>query len=136
MLLWRNDDLAKLILRLTCGGILLFHGTFKVFSGIQHVEDMVVAAGLPRFIAYGNYLGEFVAPLFLVLGFKTRLAALVIAFNMLMSVLIAHSDIIFSRNNFGGWMIETNMLYLMTAVVLFFSGPGKYSLSKGIGKWD
>jgi putative oxidoreductase len=55
---------------------------------------------------------------------------------MLLSVLLAHPDIIFSINDYGGWMIETNMLYMMTAVVLFFSGAGKYSVSKGIGKWD
>jgi len=61
---------------------------------------------------------------------------LVIAFNMLMSVLIGHRHIMFSLNDFGGWMIETNMLYMMTAVVLFFSGAGKYSISKGAGKWD
>lgn len=97
---------------------------------MQHVEDMVTAAGLPWFLAYGNYVGEFVAPIFLILGFKTRIAALVVAFNMLMSILIAHSDIMFSRNDFGGWVIETNMLYLMTAVVIFFAGPGNYSLSK------
>jgi len=133
---WQKDDLAKLILRLTCGGILLFHGSHKIFHGIQHVEDMVTAAGLPEVVAYGNYVGEFVAPLFLILGFKTRIAALVVAFNMLMSILIAHSDIMFLRNDFGGWMIETNMLYLMTAVAIFFAGAGKYSLSKGVGKWD
>jgi len=136
MLSWRNDDLAKLILRLTCGGILLFHGTQKVFQGIQHVEDIVTAAGLPGFIAYGNYIGEFVAPIFLILGFRTRIAALVVAFNMLMSILIGHADIIFSRNDFGGWMIETNMLYMMMAVVICFSGGGRYSLSGGAGKWD
>ena len=133
---WQKDDLARLILRLTCGGILLFHGSYKVFHGIQHVEDMVTAAGLPRFFAYGNYVGEFVAPIFLILGFRTRIAALVVVFNMLMSILIAHSDIMFLRNDFGGWMIETNMLYLMTAVVIFFAGPGKYSLSRGVGRWD
>lgn len=133
---WQKDDLAKLLLRVTCGGVLLFHGFHKVFIEIQHVEDIVIAAGLPRFITYGNYVGEFVAPIFLIVGFKTRIAALVIAFNMLMSILIAHSDIMFSVNGFGGWMIETNMLYLMTAVVIFFAGAGKYSLSKGVGKWD
>jgi putative oxidoreductase len=136
MLSGRSDDVAKLVLRLSCGGILLFHGTHKVFQGIQHVEDMVTAAGLPRFIAYGNYIGEFVAPIFLILGFRTRIAALVVAFNMLISILIGHSDIIFSRNDFGGWMIETNMLYMMMAVAICFSGAGRYSLSGGVGKWD
>jgi|SRR5690349_20236421 putative oxidoreductase len=97
---------------------------------------MVRNAGLPEFIAYGNLVGEVVAPLFLIAGYKTRIAALVIAFNMVMSVLIAHRDIMFSRNDFGGWMIELNVFYLMTALAVFFLGAGKFALSGGDGKWD
>jgi putative oxidoreductase len=131
-----NSDLAKLLLRITCGGILLFHGIHKVFVEIEHVKVIVRNAGLPEFMAYGNIIGEFVAPIFVLLGYKTRIAALIIAFNMLMSIVIAHPDIVFSINDYGGWMIETNMLYLMTAVALVFSGAGKYSLSGGEGRWD
>ena len=131
-----NQDLAKLLLRLTCGGILLFHGIHKVFVEIDHVKVIVKNAGLPEVLAYGNIIGEFVAPIFVLLGFKTRIAAAIIAFNMLMSVLIGHRDIMFSINDYGGWMIETNVLYMMTAVVLFFTGAGRYSLSRGQGKWD
>ena len=132
----KNQDLAKLLLRITCGGILLFHGVHKVFVEVDHVKVMLKNVGLPEALAYGSIIGEFVAPIFVLLGFKTRLAALVIAFNMLMSILIGHRDIMFSINDYGGWMIETNMLYLMTAVIIFFSGAGKYSVSKGVGKWD
>ncbi len=131
-----NQNLAKLLLRITCGGILLFHGFHKVFVEIEHVKVIVTNAGMPAALAYGNIVGEFVAPILVLLGFKTRIAALVIAFNMLLSILIAHPDIVFSVNDYGGWMIETNMLYLMTAVVLFFSGAGRYSVSRGEGKWD
>jgi putative oxidoreductase len=131
-----NQDLGKLLLRITCGGILLFHGFHKVFVEIDHVKVIVKNAGLPEALAYGNIIGEFLAPIFVVLGFKTRIAALIIAFNMLMTVLVGHPDIMFSINDYGGWMIETNMLYLMTAVALFFLGSGKYSLSRGRGRWD
>lgn len=132
----QQDDLAKLLLRITCGGILLFHGWHKVFVEVEHVKQMVQEAGLPEFFAYGNIIGEFVAPLMILIGFKTRIGAIIIVFNMLMSILLVHRDIIFSLNDFGGWMIETNMLYLMTALVIFFLGAGKYSLSGGRGKWD
>ena len=131
-----NIDLAKLLLRITCGGLLLFHGVHKVFVEVEHVKVIVRNAGLPEFMAYGNIIGEFVAPIFVLLGYQTRIAAMIIAFNMLMSVVIAHPDIAFSINDYGGWMIETNMLYMMTAVVLVFSGAGKYSLSRGEGRWD
>jgi putative oxidoreductase len=133
---YRNSDIGKLILRITCGGLLLLHGSNSAIHGIEHIRRMVRNAGLPEFIAYGNLVGEVVAPLFLIAGYKTRIAALVIAFNMLMSVLIAHRDIMFSRNDFGGWMIELNVFYFMTAMAVFFLGAGKFSLSRGMGKWD
>jgi putative oxidoreductase len=131
-----NQDLGKLLLRLTCAGILLFHGIHKVFVEIDHVKVMVKNAGLPEVFAYGNIIGEFIAPIFVLLGYQSRVAALVIAINMLMTVLIGHPDIVFSINDYGGWMIETNMLYLMTAVAVVFLGAGKYSLSGGRGRWD
>jgi putative oxidoreductase len=131
-----NDDLARLILRLTCGGILIFHGIFKIFTNIEHVKNIVVAAGLPAVIAYGSIIGEAIAPVFVIVGFKTRLAAIIIAVNMLMTILLAHLDIAFSVNDYGGWMIETNMLFLLTALALVFTGAGRYSISKGKGRWD
>ncbi|MEX2232465.1 MAG: DoxX family protein [Cyclobacteriaceae bacterium] len=133
---FHHPDLAKLILRITCGGLLILHGSNSAIHGIQHVKDMVRNAGLPEFIAYGNLVGEVIAPVFMIIGYKARIAALAVAFNMLLSVLIAHCDIMFARNDFGGWMIELNVFYMMTAVVVFFAGSGKYSLSKGQGKWD
>lgn len=133
---FHQPDLAKLIVRLTCGGLLILHGSHSAIHGIQHVKDMVRNAGLPEFIAYGNLVGEVIAPLFLIVGYKSRIAALLVAFNMLMSILIAHRDIAFARNDFGGWMIELNVFYLMTALAVFFAGSGKYSLSAGKGKWD
>lgn len=95
-----------------------------------------MAAGLPAVIAYGSIVGEAIAPAFVIVGFKTRLAALVIVVNMLMTILLAHRDIAFNVNDYGGWMIETNMLFLLTALALIFTGAGRYSISKGKGRWD
>ena len=131
-----QDDIGKLLLRLTCGGLLIFHGWFKIFGDIEHVKKMVDGAGLPPFLAYGTIVGEFIAPLFLILGWKSRIAALIIAFNMLMSIVIGHRDIAFKLNDFGAWMIELNVFFMMAAVVVFFTGAGKISLSKGKGRWD
>ena len=132
----QNSDLGKLILRIACGGILLFHGVFKVTHGIPDVMELTAKAGLPPFLAYGTYLGEFIAPILILIGYQTRIAGLIVALNMLLSILIAHSDIMFSVNDYGGWMIETNMLYMLSALALAFTGAGKYSLSKGKAPFD
>jgi putative oxidoreductase len=131
-----NEDIAKLIVRVTCGGLLFMHGSHSAFHGIDHVKRMVTDNRLPEFISYGNLIGEFIAPIFMVIGYKSRIAALIVAFNMLMSIVIAHRDIAFVRNDFGGWMIELNVFYMLTALAVFFAGSGKYSLSRGKGRWD
>jgi putative oxidoreductase len=66
----------------------------------------------------------------MIVGFKTRIAALVVVINMLLSILIAHRDIAFQLNEFGGWVIELNVLYLVGALVVAFIGPGKISFDR------
>lgn len=132
----RNEDIGKLLLRLSCGGLLILHGYHKAFVDIEPIKEMVSSQGLPDGFAYGTIIGEFVAPMFVIAGFKSRIAAAIVAFNMLMSVVIAHRDIAFKLNDFGGWMIELNMLYMLSAIAIVFLGSGKYSLSRGVGKWD
>jgi putative oxidoreductase len=132
----QKEDLGKLILRITSAGLLFLHGSHSAIYGIQHVKNMVTAVGLPEFIAYGNLIGEVVAPLFIMIGYKTRIAALIMAFNMLASIVIAHRDIAFARNDFGGWMIELNIFFLFTAIAIALLGAGKWSVSRGKGRWD
>lgn len=123
-----KNDLGILLLRVTCGGMLFLHGLNSAMHGMEPIKRILESHSLPGFLAWGNFIGEVVAPLFLVAGFKTRLAALVIAFNMLMSILIAHRDIMFARGDFGGWMIELNVFYLVTAIVIFLLGAGRFSI--------
>jgi putative oxidoreductase len=131
-----NEDIGKLLLRLSCGGLLILHGYHKAFVDIEPIKEMVTNQGLPCSFAYGTIIGEFVAPIFVIAGFKSRIAAAIVTFNMLMSVVIAHRDIAFKLNDFGGWMIELNVLYMLSAIAILFLGSGKYSLSRGVGKWD
>ncbi len=131
-----GENLGKFLLRITCGGLLLFHGWHKVFVEVEHVKDILRASNLPDFLAYGNIVGEFFAPLIIIIGYKARLGAIIVVINMIFSIILAHRDIVFSINEFGGWMIETNILYLMTALVIMFLGAGEYSISRGRAKWD
>jgi putative oxidoreductase len=130
------DDTGKLILRLTVAVLMLLHGIAKIKNGIGWMEGPLGAIGLPAFIGYGVYVGEVVAPLFVIIGKFTRLAALVIAFDMVMAIIVAQRDKVFALNQGGGWAIELEMLYMLGAVAIFFLGSGRYALSKGVGKWD
>ncbi len=136
MTLATKEDIGKLVLRVTSAGLLFLHGSHSAIYGIDHVKKMVAAVGIPESAAYLNLVGEVVAPLMIMIGYKARLAALVMAFNMLASIVIAHRDIAFARNDFGGWMIELNIFFLFSAVAIFFLGTGRWSVSRGKGKWD
>src|SRR5271157_2743030 len=99
-------DIGKLILRVTVGGLLLFHGVSKLINGIAWMAGPLSASHLPFFIAYGLYVGEIVAPLLIILGVWTRPAALVIVFNMFMAIVLVSHARMASISPGGGWGIE------------------------------
>ena len=135
--IFRSDDIGKLILRLTVAGLMLFHGVPKLFYGVSWLQATLSNAGLPGFIAYGVYIGEIIAPILLIIGFRTRLAALVLAFDMLVAILLVHQSRIFAVKEMGGgWAIELELLYLLPSLALFYMGGGKYKIPAKSSDWD
>lgn len=132
----RLEDVGKLLLRVTVGGLMLFHGVHKVLHGVGPIVTMVTARGLPTFVAYGVYLGEVVAPVLIVLGWLTRPAAVILAINMAMAVWLVHLPDLWRIGRTGGWALELQMLYFTGAVVVALLGAGRFSLSRGRGRWD
>lgn len=126
----RDIDLGLLLLRIGIGVMMLFHGISKLLNGVGGVEQMLETSGLPTFLAYGVFIGEIIAPLFIIFGIGTRIAALVFAVNMIVAVIMAHSGDILSLNITGGWAIELPALYFFGALTLVFTGGGKYALSR------
>lgn len=123
-----NADLGKLIIRLTLGGLMLFHGISKLLNGIGFIEGELASHGLPTFLAYGVYIGEVLAPLMVILGYQTRIGALIIVFNMLFAIILVHANEVLALGRSGGWALELQGFFLFTAVALIFLGPGRYKL--------
>lgn len=130
------EDWGKLLLRLAVGGLLIFHGIAKMRNGIGWMAGPLSGLGLPAFVGYGAYVGEVIAPVFLMLGKWARIAGLVVAFNMVSAIMIALRAKVFTLNVGGGWAIELELMFMLGGVVIFLLGSGKYSLSKGTGAWD
>ena len=109
---------------------MLFHGIAKIPEGVGFIQDTLVENGLPGWFAFGVYIGEIVAPMLLIIGWRTRIAAFVYAFNILFATLLVHSEDLFKIGSHGGWAVELQALYFIAAVVLIFTGGGKYAVSR------
>ncbi|MBE0485935.1 DoxX family protein [Marinobacter sp.] len=123
-----NADLGKLIVRLTLGALLLFHGISKLLNGVGFIEGQLASHGLPTILAYGVYIGEVIAPLMVILGYQTRIGALIIIFNMIVAIALVHGHQLLALNSNGGWALELQGFFLFIALAVMFLGPGKYKL--------
>ncbi|WP_100804447.1 DoxX family protein [Ulvibacter sp. MAR_2010_11] len=128
-----NNDLGLLIMRIVMAFTMLTYGINKLIHGISSIQQLLQSLGLPSFLANGVYVGEIIAPIMILFGYKVRLASLIFAFNCLMALLLTQTQNIFALNEGGGWAIEQLAIFIVIPVALFFTGSGKYSISR-IGK--
>lgn len=131
-----RDDQGKLLLRVLLASLLLFHGVAKLSGGVGFIAGMLDKAGLPPALAYLVYVGEVVAPLLILAGIYTRAAALVVAINMVVALLLVHGPEFLTLNNTGGWALELQGMYLGTALALALLGAGRYSLGGTAGRFN
>ncbi|MDR2081703.1 MAG: DoxX family protein [Campylobacteraceae bacterium] len=124
-----SAHIGKLILRCTVGVLMFFHGISKL-KGLDGIKGMLSGSAFPEFFAYGVYAGEILAPILLIIGFKTRLAALILVINMIFIIVLAHASSLFALSQHGGLAIETIYFYLFVSVAVFFLGGGKYSVDR------
>jgi len=129
-------DLGKLILRVTLSLLILFHGVSKIFHGIDAIIGMIDRVGLPSAVAYLVYVGEVAAPILVLLGIWSRPAALVIAINMTVAVLLVHTSQFFTLAKSGGWALELQAMYFISALTVALLGAGRFSIGGASGKWN
>ncbi|NCF04250.1 DoxX family protein [Kosakonia radicincitans] len=127
--MFSHEDLGRLLLRLLVGGLMLFHGLHKLIGGIDGIAGMLVAKGLPGFIAYGVLIGEVLCPILIILGVLTRPAALVLAFTMVVAWLLVGIGKTGALDATGAWAIESIVYFFIAALVIAFIGAGRYSVA-------
>lgn len=130
----QNDDAGHLMLRLMLGLLMLPHGISKI-GNLDGIMGMLANVGMPGFIAYGVLVGEILAPLMVIFGFRARIGALLMAFTMVVAILLAHPGDILSLSGRGTIALELQYFFLFTSIALMFLGAGKYAVSKS-SKWD
>jgi len=125
-----SENIGKLILRLMVGGMMLFHGIDKALHGIKSIKGLLQSQGVPEMLAYGVYVGEILAPIFLIIGWKSRVWAGVIVFNMAVAIYLTKLGSLLSLGSQGAWAVELPMFYLFSALAIVLLGSGKYAIER------
>lgn len=129
----RGIDTALLILRLVLGILILLHGISKLPPPPEAIAGILAKDNLPAALGYAVYLGEIVGPILIIIGVWTRLGAILIAINMIVAVLLAHTGQLFSLGRAGGYALELQAMYLFVAIALAFTGAGRLSVGGRYG---
>ncbi|HXT17969.1 MAG TPA: DoxX family protein [Gemmatimonadaceae bacterium] len=126
-------NLGLLVLRLVAGGIMIVHGLQKVFVfGLGNVGANFVKMGIPGANVMGPFIGvlEVLAPIAILIGLLTRLAALGLAFDMLGAITFVH----FKNGFFAPMGFEFPLSLLGMYAVLVIAGAGDYSLDASLAR--
>ena len=126
-------DAALLILRLVLGILILFHGVAKLPPPPTEIAGELAKLNLPAALAYGVYIGEIVAPVLIIIGVWTRLAALLTVINMVVAILLIHLPQLLTLHPGGGYALELQAFYLFTALALVLTGAGRFSVGGRYG---
>lgn len=118
------NDFALLIFRVTISSFMLFgHGLGKfnrLISGneIKFFDPFGIGQQFSLALAV---FAEFFAAGLIILGLFTRFSSISLIITMFVAGVIYHAD-----DPFGGK--EKALMYLVSYILLFITGPGKYSL--------
>src|SRR5882762_9088786 len=138
--LFRTDnDIATAIVRLVLGVVFFAHGAQKLlgwFGGYGFTGTMGFFTGvmhIPAIFAFLAIAAEFFGGLVLIFGFLTRIAAFGILSNMIVAIVMVHSQFGFFMNWTGaqkGEGYEYHLLVLAAAVLLIIRGAGAASVDR------
>ncbi|MCK8479736.1 DoxX family protein [Psychroserpens algicola] len=114
-------DLALLILRVGFGGFMLTHGIPKL-SMLSNPSDFGDPIGVgPTISLILALIGEVLAPVLLIIGFKTKWAAIPAFITMFVAAFVIHAKDDLATK-------EHALLFFIAFLVLFLTGAGKYSI--------
>ena len=120
-----KTNITLLITRIIFSLSMITHGYPKLIKLVSENPSFVNPIGIgeiPTLIL--AVFAEFIAPIFIIIGFKTRIFSFFPIATMLVAAFIVHFDDPFKNK-------ELALLYLAGFLTIFIIGPGKYSLDKG-----
>ena len=129
----RYRNLGLLVARGIPGVIFLYHGWQKHDGGTDGVGMFFdsLSIPLPDVMAYVITYGEIIGGAFLIVGFLTRLTAVLFFIQMIFTTLIVKIDIGLIAEQGAGAELDLALLAAMAAVACF--GPGSLSVDRNAG---
>ena len=123
----KHSDIGILILRLFTGVRLIYGVQDNIFSWnhMKEFESFLQQSGFPfpMVCAIVSVYAQAVAGLLFILGWKTRAGAVLMIINFLIAIIMVHLGQSFEQ-------MTTVLFMLISAVVLLFTGAGRYSLDR------
>lgn len=121
-------DMALLLLRVGSALMIATHGWAKIANFSDYLNSFADPIGLgPALSLQLTIFAEFFCAILVALGLLTRLATIPLIIAMATIVLLVHGADPFADK-------ELSLMYLVAFLVLFITGPGKYSLDHRIGR--
>ncbi len=117
-------DAGLAFFRISISVMMLTHGIpklQKLLSGDFEFGDPIGIGAAPSLFL--TIIGEFLCPILIIIGYKTRLASIPAAITMLVAVFVVHGAQPFGEK-------EMAMLYLVAFVTMALLGPGKFSIDR------
>ncbi|MCF1709730.1 DoxX family protein [Tabrizicola sp. J26] len=123
-------DLAAFVLRVTSGVLFLLHAGLKIFVFTPAgTAGFFQSIGLPGPLAYLVILIEVVGAIALIVGYKVRIVAPILAVLLLGTIVTVHYAAgFFFMNPNGGW--EYPAFWAITLIATALLGDGAYSIGK------
>lgn len=119
-----KTDIGLALLRIVPSSMMLAHGIpklQKLLNGDFEFPDPLGIGAAPSLFL--TVIGEFVCPLLVIIGFKTKWAAVPIVITMLVAAFVVHSADPFGKK-------ELAVLYAVAFIGVILLGPGKYSMDR------
>ncbi len=116
-------DIGLALLRIVPSAMMIVHGYGKLQMLINGADfaDPIGIGATPSLVL--TVLAELLCPILIIIGFRTRLAAIPAAITMAVAAFVVHGADPFQKK-------EMALLYLTIFVVIALTGPGKYSIDK------
>ncbi|PWL38789.1 DoxX family protein [Flagellimonas aquimarina] len=116
--------LGLALLRIVPSAFMLTHGYPKFQNLISGNTDFLNPLGIGQApTLFLTVIGEFICPILLIVGYKTRWATIPTIITMLVAGLIVHGADPFGKK-------ELALIYATIFIVVFLLGPGKYSADR------